>query len=147
MIWSPRVTVAAVVEKNGRFLVVEEKEDGQTVFNQPAGHLEDGETLIEAVIRETREETGLLFAPESLVGIYQWKHPVNKLTFLRFCFTGNSDEPCKPGDLDPDIIDVHWMTLAELEKSALRSPLVLQCIKDYLSGNRFETDLLNSVVS
>ena len=147
MIWTPRVTVAAIVKQNNRFLVVEERENGRTVFNQPAGHLEEDETLVEAVIRETREETGLLFEPKSLVGVYQWKHPVNHLTFVRFCFAGETREQQLQQSLDPDIIAVHWMTLSELEDAALRSPLVIECITDYLSGKSFEINLLKTTIS
>ena len=87
MSWAPHTTVAALIERDGRFLMVEESPDGgPTVFNQPAGHLEPGESLTQAVIRETREETGWGFIPHALIGIYRWQVPENGRTYLRFCF-------------------------------------------------------------
>lgn len=146
-VWTPRVTVAAVVEENGRFLVVEEHDAGQRVFNQPAGHLEPGESLTEAVIREVREETGRTFTPEALVGLYRWVHPQKGLTFLRATFCGRTGEAEPGSELDPDIIDTHWMSreqLAERTRS-LRSPLVLRGVDDYLAGRRYPLSLLIDV--
>lgn len=136
-----------MVEENGRFLVVEEIDAGQRVFNQPAGHLERGENLIEAVIREVREETGREFTPEALVGLYRWVHPRRGLTFLRATFCGRTGQaPANPA-LDPDIIATHWMSRAELaaRPDALRSPLVLRGIDDYLAGRRYPLSLLADV--
>ena len=88
MIWKPNVTVAAVIERDGKFLLVEEETESGLAFNQPAGHLEAGESLLDAVVRETMEETAYPFRPTALVGIYQWRHPVKDLTYLRFAFSG-----------------------------------------------------------
>src|SRR5574343_794623 len=88
MVWKPHVTVAAVVQRDGKFLLVEEETDAGLAFNQPAGHLEAGESLLEAVVREVREETAYDFRPRSLVGIYQWPHPEKGITYLRFAFAG-----------------------------------------------------------
>jgi 8-oxo-dGTP pyrophosphatase MutT (NUDIX family) len=132
MRWSPHVTVAAVARRDHRYLMVEEAPDGASVINQPAGHLEPGETLVEAVIREVLEETGHAFAPSGLVGIYQWQMPGNTRTYLRFCFTGSVTGPAHRVSLDPDIVAVHWLDRATIADGPLspRSPLVLRCLDD-----------------
>jgi 8-oxo-dGTP pyrophosphatase MutT (NUDIX family) len=143
--WSPRVTVAAVVERDGRFLMVEELIDGRRVWNQPAGHLDPDESLQTAVVREAREETGYRFVPESLVGIYLWQLGDGP-TFLRHAFAGRVEgEPS--GTLDVEIVAVHWRTRAELAApdAPLRSPLVLRCVDDFLAGRRYATDVLQTV--
>jgi len=138
-IWKPNVTVAAIVEQNGKFLLVEEQTDRGPRFNQPAGHLEDDETLIEAVIRETMEETAYDFIPEALLGIYHWKHPHNDTTYLRFAFIGKVGVHYPMQELDDGIIQALWMSVDEIrEKENLtRSSQVLTCIEDYLAGKRF----------
>ena len=146
MVWTPRVTVAAVIERQNKFLIVEEMDDGQAVFNQPAGHLEEGETLIEAVVRETAEETCTVLSPTNLTGIYLWKNPQYSQTFLRFCFTGSLIDSHPGVDRDADIIDVHWLSFDELKQRPLRSPLVLRSIEDYLDGNRIGLEVLASLV-
>lgn len=142
-----RVTVAAIVEREGRFLLVEERtETGALVWNQPAGHLDPGETLAEAAVREALEETGYRFVPESLVGVYLWKHPGGEGTYLRTAFGGRIEgEP--NGRLDPDIVRTHWRTRAELaaQPEMLRSPLVLRCVDDWLAGVRHPLDLVVQV--
>lgn len=140
----PRVTVAAIAERNGRFLVVEEIASGRRVYNQPAGHLDPHESLLDAVVRETREETGHRFVPEALVGVHLWEHPRERLTFLRVCFAGRA-EGLPSGALDPEIVAVHWLTRAELaaEPARLRSPLVLRCLDEYLAGARHSLSLLH----
>lgn len=146
MIWKPHVTVAAVVERDSRFLLVEEfaDSDKQTVFNQPAGHLEKGESLVQAVIRETLEETAWQFSPEALVGVYRWPHPEKDLTYLRFAFTGSivGHEPERV--LDEGIVAAVWKTREEIVQLGprLRSPQVIRCIDDYLAGHRAPLDLL-----
>lgn len=147
MSWAPQVTVASVVERHGRFLVVEEGAEGRLVYNQPAGHLEPGESLIEAVTRETREETGLGFQPSHLVGIYRWIVPGGERTYLRFCFTGTAVEVTPTPPLDPAIRRVLWLTREELSAlgSRLRSPLVLRCIDDYRSGSLHALSLLQDL--
>jgi ADP-ribose pyrophosphatase YjhB (NUDIX family) len=143
----PFVTVAAVAEREGRFLIVEEWADGAIVYNQPAGHLEEDETPIEAVRREALEESGWEFEPESLVGIYLYPNPAQQVTYLRFCFAGRctAHHPGRP--LDEGILRACWMSRAELAAHAdrLRSPLVLRCIDDYLEGISHPLDLLHCV--
>lgn len=143
-IWKPNVTVAAVVERDGRFLLVEEETSDGLRLNQPAGHLEPGESLVEAAVRETLEETAHAFVPEALVGIYQWPRPAGDLTYLRFAFCGAAprDFPGRP--LDRGIVRALWLSEAELVASQARhrSPLVLQCVRDYLDGRRADLSLL-----
>lgn len=132
MNWHPHVTVAAIIRQQDHYLLVEERIDGKTVFNQPAGHWQANETLLDAVKREVLEETTHQFTPRGLVGIYQWLLPASDRTYLRFCFTGVTGGPQPQYELDTDIIATHWLTKSEIEEKgdALRSPLVLQCIHD-----------------
>jgi ADP-ribose pyrophosphatase YjhB (NUDIX family) len=147
MIWKPHVTVAALIENEGRFLLVQELISGRSVYNQPAGHLEDGETLIDAVIRETREETAWDFEPEALIGIYQWRHPEKEKTFIRATFSGKGlrHDPC--GKLDACIERTLWLTPDEIRfrHDRLRSPMVLRSIEDYLAGCRYPLTLLSDL--
>jgi 8-oxo-dGTP pyrophosphatase MutT (NUDIX family) len=138
MRWNPEVTVAAVVERDSRFLIIEERINGHLVLNQPAGHLEDRETLIDAVVRETREETAWRLTPQALVGTYLWRNPANERTFLRFTFCGTVDDYRSAQPLDSGIVRTHWLTHEQLlhQQARLRSPLVLRCIEDYLNGVR-----------
>jgi ADP-ribose pyrophosphatase YjhB (NUDIX family) len=138
----PDVTVAAVAERHGRFLVVEERIDHRLVFNQPAGHVERGETLLAAVVREAREETAWRFEPEALLGIYLWRKSNTRREILRFAFTGSVSDHHAAQRLDRGIIGTHWLTRAELEshRERLRSPLVLRCVEDYLGGQRRALD-------
>jgi 8-oxo-dGTP pyrophosphatase MutT (NUDIX family) len=141
------VTVAAVIEEDERYLVVEEQAAGQLVYNQPAGHLEPGESLVEAVIRETLEETGFRFEPRSLLGIYLWRHPHNDVTLLRVAFTGDATPPAGQPVLDDGIVATHWMTRNQLlgHSARLRSPLVLRSIDDYRAGTRHPLQVLQTV--
>jgi 8-oxo-dGTP pyrophosphatase MutT (NUDIX family) len=145
--WNPEVTVAAIVELDGKFLMVEERISGKLVFNQPAGHLEDRESLVEAVIRETREETAWRFHPEALVGIYLWRNPENERSFLRFAFCGTVDDHQPKLPLDIGIVRAVWMTHEQLlaQPARLRSPLVLRCLDDFLRGSRQPLDLVASL--
>lgn len=138
----PDVTVAAVVEDGGRFLLVEERIKNHLVFNQPAGHVEIGETVLEAVAREAREETAWHFKPESLLGIYLWRNPRTSKHTLRFAFTGTVSDHDPQQPLDQGIVRTHWFTRDEIQSlgNRLRSPLVLRCIDDYLSGRRLPLD-------
>jgi 8-oxo-dGTP pyrophosphatase MutT (NUDIX family) len=140
--WNPEVTVAAIAELDGRFLMVEERIRGRLVLNQPAGHLEDGETLLEAVIRETREETAWRFRPNSLVGTYLWRCPEDGRSFLRFAFCGAVDDHLAQQPLDEGIQRTLWVTHEQLLAQAprLRSPLVLRCLQDYRLGKRQPLD-------
>ncbi len=144
--WHPHVTVAALVEREGKFLMVEEYIKGQIMLNQPAGHLEAGESFIEAVIRETREETACRFIPHALIGIYRWIHPDSGDTFLRHCYTGVVSDHRPEQVLDDGIIRALWLSREELEQQQnLRSPLVLQCIDDYLAGRRYPLELIKDI--
>ena len=142
MSWNPEVTVAAVVLRDDRFLVVEERIADRLVFNQPAGHLETGETLLAAVIRETREETAWRFIPQALVGTYLWRNPRNGRGFLRFAFCGEVDDHRPAQPLDRGIVRAPWMSGHELasQPARLRSPLVMRCIDDFLAGRRLPLD-------
>lgn len=144
MIWKPNVTVAAVIERDGKFLLVEEETDDGIRFNQPAGHLECGESLLDAVVRETREETRYDFVPQALVGIYNWRHPVKDLTYLRFAFTGEVTGCDPERALDEGIIAARWLSPDEIRASSERhrSPLILRCVEDWLAGRRYPLDLL-----
>lgn len=140
--WSPHVTVAAIVENRGRFLMVEEIIDGQRVLNQPAGHLEPGESLLQAACRETLEETAWILEPEALVGVYRWVHPHSGDTFLRTAFCGQARQGPADGQLDADIHAVHWLNPEEIGARPQRSPLVWRCLQDYLAGRRHDLALL-----
>lgn len=147
MIWKPRATVAVICEKNGHFLMVEEKVHGRICFNQPAGHLEDNESLVEAAVRECREETAYTFSPRALIGLYRWRNTEKNDTYLRATFYGEYSGPEAGQALDNDIIAAHWMTFDEIRahKAALRSPLVLRSLEDFLSGKRYPLELLVDV--
>ena len=127
--------------------MVEEKVHGKTRFNQPAGHLEDRESLIEAAERECLEETACTFSPRALVGLYRWRNAENGDTFLRTTFCGECSAPEAGRALDNDIIAAHWMTLDDIRthEAALRSPLVLRSLEDYLAGKRYPLELLVDV--
>ena len=142
--WRPSVTVAAVIERDGRFLLVEEEANGRRVLNQPAGHLDPGESLQAAVAREVLEETAHRFEPNALVGIYRWIYEPEAVTFLRFCFSGDVTGT-ETRSLDKEIVALHWLTPEELhEKSSMhRSPLVQQCVDDFLAGQRFPLQVLS----
>lgn len=144
MIWKPHVTVAAVIEQDGKFLLVEEETDDGIRFNQPAGHWEENETLMQGVIREALEETAYHFEPAWLQGIYRWRHPDKDITYLRFAFSGRvaGHEPQRR--LDSGILRAVWLSPAEVRATAdrHRSPLVLQCVEDYLAGKKYPLDLV-----
>jgi len=141
------VTVAAVAEMQGRFLLVQEVDAGRQVLNQPAGHLEDGESLLAAVRREVLEETAWQFEPQSIVGIYRWRHPRNGITFVRFTFAGALLAHASDPSLDPDIEQVVWLSDAEIrrQEDSLRSPLVLRSVDDYLAGRSWPLEILEDL--
>ena len=143
--WKPNVTVAAVIERDGRYLLVEEETAEGVRFNQPAGHLEDGESLVDAVAREALEETRYVFRPTALVGIYQWPRPQGDITYLRFAFAGEIVGEEKDRALDAGIIAPRWLTLDEVKASAPRhrSPLILQCIEDLAAGKSYPLELIS----
>jgi 8-oxo-dGTP pyrophosphatase MutT (NUDIX family) len=134
----PDVTVAAVVEIGGRFLLVEELISGRLVLNQPAGHVEHGETLLAAIVREVREETAWRFEPQWLLGLYQWQDPHSRRTFLRFAFGGAVRDHDAGQPLDDGIVATHWLSADELraQHARLRTPLVMRCVEDSLAGRR-----------
>lgn len=148
MVWKPDVTVAAVVERDGRFLFVEERASGRVVINQPAGHLESGETFPAAVSRETLEETGWTFVPDAVVGVYVWQPEHVARSFLRIAFSGTLEahDPQRP--LDQGILRTRWMDRDQLlgVQTRLRSPLVLRCVDDYLAGTRYPLSLLSHLL-
>ena len=147
MVWKPNVTVAAVVERDRQFLLVEEETDAGLMINQPAGHLEDGESLIDAVVRETLEETAWQFRPTGLVGVYRWRQPDSNTTFLRFAFTGELVRLEQDRALDHGIVRTLWLSQEQLAQSGdrHRSPLVRRCVEDYLRGERLPLDALHDL--
>jgi ADP-ribose pyrophosphatase YjhB (NUDIX family) len=147
MVWRPNVTVAAVVEREGSFLLVEEQADGLLALNQPAGHLDEGESLIDAVKRETLEETGWHFVPQALLGVYRWPHPGKGITYLRFAFIGRVDRQEPNAVLDDGIVRALWLTpeAVRREQRRHRSPQVQRCIDDYLAGLRYPLDLIKDL--
>lgn len=146
-VWKPHATVAAVIERDNRFLIVEEIASGKTVYNQPAGHLEPGESLVDAVIRETQEESAWQFTPEYISGIYRWDETRKNRCFLRVAFVGSCDAHDATQALDNSIIRTLWLTREELiaEPDKLRTPMVLRCIDDYLEGKKFPLSLLTDI--
>ena len=147
--WKPNVTVAAVIERDGRFLLVEEETAAGLRLNQPAGHLERHESLIAACARETLEESAWHFTPESLIGIYLWPATGSEITYLRFAFCGQLGRHEAQRPLDQGILRALWLTPAELDARASehRSPLVAQCIADYLAGHRLPLSAIRHYLS
>jgi ADP-ribose pyrophosphatase YjhB (NUDIX family) len=143
----PDLTVAAVVERNGQFLLVEELVGSRLVFNQPAGHVEAGEPLVDAVVRETLEETAWTFRPEALVGVYFWEHPEKRRSFLRFTFCGQVRDHDAARELDQGIERAVWLNREQLlaREARLRSPMVLRCVDDYLDGRRYPLEIVRHV--
>jgi 8-oxo-dGTP pyrophosphatase MutT (NUDIX family) len=142
--WKPSASVAAVIERDGRFLLVEERIDGRRVLNQPAGHLDPGESLVAACRREVLEETAHRFEPTAMVGIYRWHYAAKDVTFLRFCFKGSlGNDEKRP--LDRQILRLHWLSADELRarRAEHRSPLVQQCVDDFQAGRHFSLDVLS----
>ena len=146
MVWKPHVTVAAVIEQEGRFLLVEETTETGIMFNQPAGHLEPGEDLITAIQREVCEETAWQFEPESIVAVQLWRKTPEQPSFVRFCFSGQVHSHNASQKLDADILATHWLTLQDIvaRQSQWRSPLVMKSVNQYLSGQRYSLSLLQS---
>ncbi len=149
MRWKPNVTVAAVIEQDGRYLLVEEQDGDAVRFNQPAGHLEADESLLDAVQREVREETGRVFTPTHALGVYLWHSPEHDLTYLRCAFSGTCSEPMPGHTPEHGIIATHWLTRAEIAAlgKRLRSPLVLRCIDDALQRPPLALDYFTRLLS
>ncbi len=146
--WKPHVTVAAIAERDSRYLMVTETDNGRSVINQPAGHLEAGESLLEAVTREVREETGRAFVVESLIGIYQWHDPQHDRSWLRFTFSGEVGPRDANQPIDDVIIAPIWMDYRQIQTAIARhrSPMVMACIDDYRRGQRHALDCLQQLV-
>jgi len=148
--WKTSVTVAAIVERDGRYLLVEEHTPEGLMLNNPAGHLDPGESPIEGAIRETLEESGRRFAPLALVGVYlsraQRALPPSDVTFLRLAFTGTVSEPLPGHALDPEIARTLWLTPEELRACLQRhrSPLLMRCVDDHHAGRRYPLELVVS---
>ncbi|WP_313255386.1 NUDIX hydrolase [Stenotrophomonas acidaminiphila] len=144
--WAPHITVATVVCRAGQVLLVEEEKDGRRVLNQPAGHLDPGESLVEAAVRETREETGWEVRPTAFIGTYQWNAP-DGTPFLRFAFAAEPLRHHPDQALDSGIVQALWLTPAALQAdmARLRSPLVWQTVSDWLAGQRHPLSILRQV--
>jgi 8-oxo-dGTP pyrophosphatase MutT (NUDIX family) len=150
--WKPSVTVAAVIERDGRFLLVEEHTPEGLRLNNPAGHLDPGESPAQGVARETLEETTHRFEPTALVGVYlsRFQRPAREgraaedVTYLRFAYCGDLGEPVAGRSLDTGIVRTLWMTPDEIRASCARhrSPLVLRCMEDHLAGQRYPLNLI-----
>ena len=145
--WQPDVTVATVVVRDGRLLCVEERANGRLVLNQPAGHLEPDESLVEAALRETREETGWNVRITHVVGAYQWKATETGRHYLRFAFAAEPLDEIPGATLDEGIVRTLWLTPQELqaEQARHRSPLVWRCAADYLAGCRHPLSLVHQL--
>ena len=144
-IWKPHTTVAALCEQDGKFLLVKESVDGKTVYNQPAGHLEAGETLLQAVIRETLEETRYRFIPQALQRVYRFQpDPASTKTYLRFLFRGEVGE-LVDGELDQGIIAAEWLSYNQVLdcRNQHRSPMVVQGIEDFLRHPGYPLDIIS----
>ena len=148
--WKPSVTVAAIIERDGRYLLVEEHTPESLRLNNPAGHLDPGESPVQGCRRETLEETTHEFEPEALVGVYLSRTvsvlDAGDLTYMRFAFCGRLGEVVPGAELDQGIVRTVWLTPDELRASRARhrSPLVLQCIEDHLAGRRYPLELIHT---
>jgi len=143
MIWTPHATVAVVVEKDGKYLLVEEISHGKTVYNQPAGHVDENESILDAAIRETMEETGWEVKLDAFMGLYTYKAPSNGVTYYRMCFAATAIQKITD-KLDTDIISEHWLSYDEVVNltDQLRSPLVKKCIDDFRDNKRYPLSLI-----
>lgn len=143
MIWLAHSSVATIVEHNGRFLMVEERDSDRLVFNQPAGHLDEGETLFHAAVRETLEETGWEVELTHFLGLYHYPAP-NGVTYIRHSFAARALRHHANRELDTPIVAAHWLTAAEImaPNFAARSPIVRRSLQDYLKGHRYPLSLV-----
>lgn len=143
------ITVAAIIEYNQKFILVSDKTTEGLKLNQPAGHVEANESILEATIREVKEETSLDFIPEYLIGIYYFQANTDN-TYVRFCFSGslqNYMQRPEPSAMDEDVVAVNWYLESEIRDkiSEHRSPIVLQCLNDYLAGKKFPLEVINYI--
>lgn len=144
MSWSAHVVVASIVERDGKFLLVEEQVNNELVLNQPAGHWEEGETLVEAARREALEETGWEVEPTDVLGIYEFQPPDLDYTFLRIAFIARAQRHHEARPLDHGIVGAVWLTRDELlaRQHQHRSPSVMRCVDDYLRGQRYPLSMI-----
>lgn len=147
--WTPHATVATIVEKDGKYLLVEERRlineqgDYGVVYNQPAGHVDKGEAIVAAAVRETLEETRWQVEVKHLVGIYIFTAPANGITYHRYCFAAQAINHLAENQLDDGIIDAKWFSWEEIQQlNNLRSPLVKQCFQDHIDGKQYPLDLI-----
>lgn len=147
MTWTPHATVSVVVEHEGRFLMVEERSNGKLVFNQPSGHVEEGELFEEAAIREALEETGYHVQLNSLIGLYTAIGEHNGVTYHRLCYTADIIRFDEKAEIDSDIVATHWLTHEELleREDQMRSPMVLACINDYKEKRSFPLNFVRQL--
>ena len=146
MIWKPNVTVAAIIEQSGKFLMVEEHSANGPVNNQPAGHLEPDEGLQDAAIRETLEETGYQFTPCAFIGSYLWHNEENQTTYYRTTFSGTVCDQHIETQLDDGIIRALWMSRDDIlaNQHRLRSPIIIESIDDFLAGKTYPLDIVKT---
>ncbi len=149
MRWTPHATVATIVERDGKFLMVEETGSNGLVWNQPAGHIEADESIIEAARRETLEETAWDVEITKLLGFYTWTAPSNGKTYHRHCFVGVAQQHHQSRPLDECILRAFWVSIDELRanQGKLRSPMVLKCIEDFLAGTTYPLELIQEVTA
>ncbi len=142
------LTVSAVVERDGRFLIVEERSSGVVVMNHPGGHIESGESPEQAVVREALEETGCKITVGEMLGIYLWIHPQTRQQYLRIAYVGNYVSHDESRVLDDGVYAIHWLTPADIRQrmQRLRSPMVMRCVEDYLAGRRQPDSFLASMM-
>lgn len=145
MVWKPHATVACVIEQDGKFLFVEEISHGEKVINQPAGHLEDGETIIAGALREVMEETAWEVEITELIGFYIFRPAQNNSTYHRYCFAAKPVRRLENQPLDSDILQTHWLSYDEMLSGEynLRSPLVRQAVEDYRDGQRYPLEFIH----
>ena len=145
---APHITVACVIERENRFLLVREKSDGQIVYNQPAGHLEPGESLITAALRETEEETGWQVEIAQFLGIYQYTSPHNGICYVRHCFVAKPLAEIENAVLDSDILETCWLQLEEIKalEAELRSPLVLKVLEDFVAEKTYPLSIVHTEI-
>ena len=145
----PRVTVSAVCRRDDSFLMVRERVGGKTVLNLPGGHLDPGETLVQAAQREALEESGWKVDIDALVGIYQWHAQHRNRRYVRFVFSARALQRIHETPPEPGILDVHWLPMAALqeEPDQLRSPVILDILNDFEQGQRFPLTLLGAADS